>query len=150
MKNYPVNSNNSERDLLDDMFGGFFKPMFYEDRVNTMATDIKETPEGYEMDVEMPGYKKEDISIDFEKGYLTVSAKSEEKSGGENGKGETSEKENRHRYVRQERRFACRRSYYIGEVDEGKITAKYDNGVLTVKLPKKEPPKQISHKITVE
>ncbi|MDY4186761.1 MAG: Hsp20/alpha crystallin family protein [Candidatus Borkfalkiaceae bacterium] len=144
MKNYPVNSNN-ERDLLDEMFGGFFKPMFYEDRVNTMATDIKETPEGYEMDVEMPGYKKEDISIDFEKGYLTVSAKSEVKQG--DG---SDEKENKRRYVRQERRFACRRSYYIGEVDESKITAKYDNGVLMVKLPKKEPPKQITHKITIE
>ena len=120
MKNYPTNYNGNS-DLLDEMFGGFFKPMFYEDKVGSMATDIKETENGYEMDVEMPGFKKEDISVDFEKGYLTVSAKSENKP---------EEKEGKHRYVKQERRFACRRSYYIGEVDESKITAKYSDGVL--------------------
>ncbi len=139
MKNYLVNTHND--DVLDDMFG-FFKPMFYEDRVSSvMATDIKESNDGYEMDVEMPGYKKEDISVDFAKGYLTVSAKTQTKNE-ENGE--------KHKFIRQERRFACSRSYYIGEVDESKISAKYDNGVLTVKLPKKEPPKQISHKIAID
>ncbi len=115
--------------------------MFYEDKVGSMATDIKETENGYEMDVEMPGFKKEDISVDFEKGYLTVSAKSENKP---------EEKEGKHRYVKQERRFACRRSYYIGEVDESKITAKYSDGVLQVNLPKKELPKPAAHKIAIE
>lgn len=140
MKNYPTNYNGNS-DLLDEMFGGFFKPMFYEDKVGSMATDIKETENGYEMDVEMPGFKKEDISVDFEKGYLTVSAKSENKP---------EEKEDKHRYVKQERRFACRRSYYIGEVDESKITAKYSDGVLQVNLPKKELPKPAAHKIAIE
>lgn len=140
MKNYPTNYNES-KDLFDEVFGGFFKPMFYEDRTGTMATDIKETENGYEMDVEMAGFKKEDISVDFEKGYLTVSAKSEHKP---EEKGEV------HRFVRQERRFACRRSYYIGEVDESKISAKYSDGVLQVLLPKKEQPKNTSHKIAIE
>ena len=107
----------------------------------SFRTDVKDTGDAYVIEAELPGFKKEDISVDFEKGYLTVSAKSENKP---------EEKEGKHRYVKQERRFACRRSYYIGEVDESKITAKYSDGVLQVNLPKKELPKPAAHKIAIE
>ena len=94
-----------------------------------MKTDIKETATAYELDVEMPGFDKEDINIDVENGYMTIRAEKKEKE--ESGKEE-------HRYVRKERSVSCQRSYYIGDTEESDIKAKYDKGVLTVTLPKKE------------
>ena len=65
MRNYLVKRNNEGNDLdfLDDAFNSFFKPMFYEEKFNTMKTDIKETETGYVMDIEVPGFDKKDVNI---------------------------------------------------------------------------------------
>ena len=136
MKNYLVEKHNN--DLFNEVFGDFFKPVFYGDSAVYMATDVKEKEKSYELEIEMPGYNKEDISVDFEKGYLTVSAKKDEKH--EEGK----------KYISRERHQVCRRSYYVGEIDENGITAKYENGVLSVDLPKRIEEQPKSRRISVE
>lgn len=132
MKNYLTrynNSNNNPLDFFGDAFDDFFRPLFYDEKFDSMKTDIKETANAYELDVEMPGFNKEDISIDVDNGYMTIRAEKKEKE--ESGKEE-------HRYVRKERSVSCQRSYYIGDTEESDIKAKYDKGILTVTLPKKE------------
>lgn len=131
MKNYLTryNNNNNPLDFFGDAFDDFFRPLFYDEKLDSMKTDIKETANAYELDVEMPGFDKEDISIDVDNGYMTIRAEKKEKE--ESGKAE-------HRYVRKERSVSCQRSYYIGDTEENDIKAKYDKGILTVTLPKKE------------
>lgn len=136
MKNYLAEKHNN--DLFNEVFGDFFKPVFYGDSAVYMATDVKEKENSYELEIEMPGYNKEDISVDFEKGYLTVSAKKDEKQ--EEGK----------KYISRERHQVCRRSYYVGEIDENGITAKYENGVLSVALPKRVEAQPKTKRISVE
>lgn len=131
MKNYLTNYNRNNRafDFFDDAFDNFFRPLFYDEKLDAMKTDIRETKDSYILDVEMPGFDKEDISLDLDNGYLTIRAEKKEKD--ESGKEE-------HRYVRKERSVSCQRSYYVGDTEEESIKAKYDKGVLTVTLPKKE------------
>ena len=100
-----------------------------------MKTDIKETEKDYVLEVEMPGFEKKDIALKFESGYITVSAK---KDAGDDGK-----------YIRRERAVSCSRSYYMGDVDETKISAKYNNGVLIVTVPK-EKPEESRHNILID
>lgn len=142
MKNYLIQKNTNS-DLFSNVFDDFFKPVFYGETADYMATDVKETPNGYELEIEMSGYEKKDISVDFEKGYLTVSAKKESKSGSADGKSEA-------KYISRERRSVCRRSYYVGEINDQHITAKYENGVLYVNLPKRVQEHNLCKKITVE
>ena len=138
MRNYLMQSNKS---LFDEMFDDFFKPMFYQEKLNgVMATDVKKSNKGYELEIDVPGFNKSDISIDFEKGYLTISAK---KQSAQEENGES-------KYLSRERVSAIRRSFYVGNIDEEKITAKYENGVLIVDLPKKDPVIESAKKITVE
>ncbi len=137
MKNYLTEKNNNGNYLFDDMFNDFFKPVFYKDNADYMATDVKEHEHSYELEIDMPGYDKKDISVDFEKGYLTVSAKKEQKN-------------NETKYLSRERRSVSRRSYYVGEIDENGITAKYENGVLSINLPKRVEEKPASKRIAIE
>ena len=141
MKNYLVRNDkrNNGLDVFDDVFDSFFKPMFYEEKFNTMKTDIKETENSYLMDIEIPGYEKKDIGISLENGYLTISAKKEEK--------QEDKKEN---YLRRERSYSCSRSYYVGDVDKDKVKAKYENGVLVVEIPKEQPELPAKHNIEIE
>ncbi len=141
MKNYLVRNDRKDNglDVFDDVFGSFFKPMFYEEKFNTMKTDIKENENSYVMDIEIPGFEKKDIGISLENGYLTISAKKEEKQEGK--------KEN---YLRRERNYSCSRSYYVGDVDKDKVKAKYENGVLVVEIPKEQPELPAKHNIEIE
>lgn len=131
MKNYLTgyNRSNNSLDFFENAFDDFFRPLFYDEKFDSMKTDIKETPNAYELDVEMPGFDKEDISVSVENGYMTIRAEKKEKE--ESGKEEK-------RYVRKERSVSCQRSYYIGDTEEDTIKAKYVNGLLTVTVPKKE------------
>ncbi|MCD8040495.1 MAG: Hsp20/alpha crystallin family protein [Clostridia bacterium] len=114
-------------DDLDD----FFKPMFFNEP-SRMRTDIKETKDGYQLAVELPGYDKKDIHVTLEDGYLTVSAQKSDK--------QEPDRENGEKYVLKECNVSCRRSYYVGEdIEQDKIKAKYENGVLCLTLPKEEP-----------
>lgn len=104
-----------------------------------MSTDIVKKDNGYELTMDLPGYEKNDISIDVKDGYLTISA--------EKKKDTTNESKD---YVYKERFFGkCQRQFYIGNgIDENQIKAKYDNGVLTLDIPGyQEPQKKM---ITVE
>lgn len=98
-----------------------------------LQTDIKETDKEYELSINVPGIKKENIDIALENGYLTITAEQNEESNDENVN-----------YVRRERyyRSACR-SFYVGEeVDKKDIKAKMENGVLTLAVPKVSEEKQ--------
>ncbi len=141
MKNYIVRRNGRAEDFFGDVFNDFFKPVFYDEKADGMKTDIKETDTHYEMEVEMPGFDKKDISVSFNDGYITVSANKEEK--------EENEKDGK-KYLRRERSCSCTRSYYVGEVDEKEIKAKYENGVLTVNIPKEQPKQIEKHTINID
>ena len=131
MKNY-LQKRNNNYDLFD-AFDDFFRPVFYDEN-RDLRTNIKETDANYELEVEMPGYSKD------ENGYLTVSASKTSKE----------EDKSKH-YVRKEISESCSRSYYVGEdVSKEDIKAKYENGMLTVSVPKSQPKLPQSHYIDIE
>ncbi|MGN1040574.1 MAG: Hsp20/alpha crystallin family protein [Candidatus Fimimonas sp.] len=134
MKTYMMTRKNN--DLIDDAFNSFFRPFYVDDDASIMKTDISENEQEYLMDVEMAGFDKSDIALKFENGYLTVSAKKQEK-------------EEDKKYIRRERAFSCSRSYYLGDVNEKLIKAKYENGILQIVVPKQKP-EEVKHTITVE
>ena len=138
MKAYITKRNNGD---VFDVFEDFFKPMFYDEHLDSMRTDIKETEKEYQLEIEMPGFKKEEIKIGLENGYLTVGA---EKSASE-------ENQETAKYLRRECRVSCQRSYYVGDkVEEENVRAKYENGMLTLVVPKEEPKKVTARCITIE
>ncbi len=95
-----------------------------------MKTDVKETETGYELDVDLPGFNKEEIKLELENGYLTISA----------GKSLENKEEEKGKVLRQERYTGTMsRSFYVGDhLTEEDIKAKYENGVLSLSVPKKE------------
>ncbi|MCI6675422.1 MAG: Hsp20/alpha crystallin family protein [Clostridiales bacterium] len=101
---------------------------------NIMKTDVKETEQAYEVHVELPGYKKEQLSLELENGYLTVKAVKN---------AEAEEKKEKENYIRRERYSgSCSRSFYIGEdVKHEDIKAKFEDGVLYLTIPKVDPAK---------
>lgn len=142
MKNYLMKNNNSNLDLFnffDDAFNGYFKPVFFSPRCDYMLTDIIENDDNYELNIELPGWKKEDIEISIDNDYLTVEAKSQEKE----------EKKHKANYLRRERSFSCSRSYYVGDVRQEDIKAKFENGLLRIVVPK-ESSKDSKQLITIE
>ena len=144
MKNY-LQKRNYVRDPFFDMFDDFFKPVFYDDSADSMRTDIKETENGYQLDVEMPGFDKKDIKIALENGYLTVSAQKSSKDE------EGNEKNKNERYIRKECTVSCSRSYYVGnDVEKENVKAKCENGMLTLNVPKSQPKQLPSHNIEIE
>ena len=99
-----------------------------------MKTDVHEDDNGYEVDIDLPGFKKDEIKLTLEDGYLSVSA----------AKGLDKEKKDRKgRLIRQERYSgAMQRSFYVGEnLKEEDVKAKFEDGVLKLEVPKKEPEK---------
>jgi HSP20 family molecular chaperone IbpA len=98
-----------------------------------MKTDVREHEDHYEVDINLPGFKKDEISLDLENGYLTISAAKEMEQ----------EKSRMGRIIRQERyEGSLQRSFFVGgNVKESDITARFENGVLTLTIPKKETPK---------
>ena len=137
MKRYLQNRNNAAYDLFD-AFNDILPPVFFDDQY-TLRTNIKETNEGYELEVEMPGYKKDEIKVSLDDGYLTVSAKKENR-----------EEDNGKHYLMKEITESCQRSYYVGtELSQEQITAKYDNGMLVLTIPKAQPKNTQSHFIEI-
>lgn len=121
--------------LFDAIFGKDTKAARY----FAMKTDIFESENAYRLDVEVPGFAKEDIKLNFKDGYLTIeaSAKAHEEEG--------------FTAIRQERLMGeASRQFYLGEVDESAITAKYENGILTVLVPKMKPEEAKPHSIEIE
>ena len=133
MKNYITTRRSN--DLFEDAFDSLFRPFYIDSESSFMKTDISQTDKDYVMEVEMPGFDKKDIELKFESGYITISAKKQ--------------KDNAANYIRRERAVSCSRSYYMGDVDETLIKAKYEHGVLTVTIPK-EKPAQAKHSILID
>ena len=125
--------------LLNPFFDSFFEPTTKQNETpSVMDVDIVETDNHYELEADLPGYEKKDVAIEFEKGYLTITAAKERKAV-ENG-----------RRVYTERRFGkLRRRFYFGEIDEKNITAIMNNGVMVVTLPK-QPKEQRVHSISIQ
>ena len=130
---------NFNNNLFDDFFTD---PVFNMTTTNRMSTDIKEKDNGYELAMEVPGFDKEDLKLDLEDGYLTVSA--EHKNSNE-------KKDDEGHIIRQERYYGnTKRSFYVGDaVTKEDIQAKYDKGVLNIFVPKKEV-KKIEDKQLIE
>ena len=116
-------------DLFDDFFGYPFRG--YEMNSSLMSTDIKDTDGGYEVTMNLPGVKKEDVKAELKDGYLTISASSNSSKD---------EKDDNGHYIRRERYSgSCSRSFYVGDqVTEADIKAKFEDGTLKLLIPKAE------------
>ena len=137
----------------DNLFDDFFDFPFYDDKAdrkiqrklyghhagNLMKTDIKEKKDGYELEIDLPGFKKEDVKIQLKDGYLNIQGTREEKKD---------EKDEKGKYVRRERYTGtCNRSFYVGpNIKHEDIHAKYENGILHVTFPKEETKKEVEEK----
>ena len=124
--------------LFDDFFDDDFSifpaltgrnPLYGKHAKNLMKTDVRETENTYELDIDLPGFKKDEISIDLKDGYLSISAAKGLDRDQEDKKG---------KYIRQERYAgACSRSFFVGEGVEPKdVSAKFEDGILKISLPK--------------
>ena len=135
MSNYLTRSNTN---LFDEALDAFFKPTFFNMDNTVMKTDIKENKDGYSLEIELPGFKKEDIRISLDDGYVSVSARKDEKEEDDN------------KYIRKERSMSCSRSYYVGEVEEKDVKAKFDNGILSLVFPKAKEKLPEKHQIAID
>ena len=107
------------------------KTLYGKHAKNMMKTDVKETEKGYEVAVDLPGFKKDEIQLELNDGYLTISAE----------KGlDKEEKDKEGKYIRKERYAgSMSRSFYVGEhLNEEDIKAKYEDGILKLSVPKKD------------
>lgn len=139
MANYIQKRSNSI-DLFD-VYDSFFKPVFLDEQ-RDLKTNIKESDRSYELEIETPGYKKDQIKLSLEDGYLTVSCYRRQVE--EEGESKT-------RYVRKEISESCQRTYYVGkDVTHDQIKAKYKDGILHVTVPKSAPKQIESQYINVE
>lgn len=120
------------------------KKLYGHNGKNLMATDIKETETGYELDMDIPGYKKDEITAKLENGYLTITAEKALEEKEEKGK----------KFICRERYAGtCQRTFYVGdEVEQKDIKASFKHGILSLQIPKKEAKPQVEeHKcITIE
>ena len=121
------------RDVGPDFFEDVFDDPFFERKdIKLMKTDIKEEDGNVVVEIDLPGYEKEDIKVDLEDGYLTVKAEKNEKK----------EDDKKGKYIRRERFMGmCSRSYYVGNsVKHEDIKANFKNGILTLTYPKNSEP----------
>ncbi len=131
--------------FADSMFDEFFNDPFWptsrtgNSTSNLMNTDIRETENGYQIEMELPGFSKEDVHADLKDGYLTIEATRDDSK-------EPKEKDGK--YLRRERYAGhCRRSFYVGDdVTQEDIKAKFNDGVLTLLVPKKEAQTEVENK----
>lgn len=138
MKNYITRYNNNHPlDFFGDAFDDFFRPLFYDEKLDSMKTDIKETATAYELDVEMPGFDKEDINIDVENGYMTIRAEKKEKERERQRRTPLREKRaqcilpekllhRRHRRERHQGKIRQRRAYRYPAQERGKETRRQE------------------------
>ena len=145
--------------MNDTMFSDLFDDPFFEgwrnmDRAITrdpnmsmgiMSTDVRESDNGYTVDIDMPGFKKDNISLELQNGYLTVSARRDSAH---------EDKDNNGKWLRRERYVgSCSRSFYVGEdMKDSDIHASYKDGTLCLELPKPQEQQQVDskHRIAIE
>ena len=134
------------RDFMDDLFDMPQRTYTKSYSANgLMKTDIKESEEGFTVEMDLPGFCREDISAELKDGYLTVTATAK--------KAEENTSDKKEKYVQKERFHAtCNRSFYVGDnMKQEDIKAKFENGVLPLQVPKKEeiPEEQTKKFITI-
>ena len=135
-----------KENLFDDWFDGFDlmdremeqlnRKLYGKHSNREMLTDVKEHEDHYDVEIDLPGFKKEDIHVELNDGYLTISA----------NKGHEEEEKKHGKIIRQERYSGMMsRSFYVGdEITSDEIHGKYEGGVLTLSVPKKEQ-KEVEH-----
>ena len=137
-------------DFMDDFFSvprvtGFGGSRFDRDFSRMMTTDVKETDNAYQLDMNLPGFAKEDIKAELKDGYLTINAQSNSSND---------EKDDDGNFIRRERYTgSCSRSFYVGDgVTQDDIHAAFKDGVLSLNIPKKEaiPEKEETKYIAIE
>ena len=118
-------------DDFDKEFNRMMRPLYGKHAQNMMKTDVRETDNSYELDIDLPGFKKDEIKIELDNGYLSISAakgldKDEEKKDG--------------KYIRRERYAgAMNRTFYVGDnLTQQDIQAKFEDGILKISVPKKD------------
>ena len=106
---------------------------------NMMKTDVRETDDTYELDIDLPGFAKDEINVKAENGYLTISA----------AKGlDKDDKDKKGNYIRRERYAGVmQRSFYVGDIPTGDIKAKYEDGILRLSVPKADVKKLEAHNV---
>ncbi len=150
-------SNNFVDNMFDDLFDDSFMPTIsamptmsampsqYVRTTGAMSTDVRETDNAYYIDMELPGFAKEDVQAELKDGYLTINAAHNENKEEKNKEG---------KFIRRERYTGSyQRSFYVGEqMTQEDIKAKFNNGILTVEVPKKEAKPEVEQKkyITIE
>ncbi|MEA5019875.1 MAG: Hsp20/alpha crystallin family protein [Gordonibacter sp.] len=131
--------------LMTDPFDTFFDaasaPM-QKMAPTLMRTDIKETDEGYEMTIDLPGFKKDDVQAELKDGYLSITAQTQRESEDKDEKGT---------FVRKERFSGkCSRTFFVGEdIEDDDIKAKFEDGVLKIDVPKKQEQPKLEEKKTI-
>ena len=111
---------------LDDIFDDFISAR----KEQHMKCDIYEKGGIYHIEMDIPGFKKDEISVETKDGYLTITAEKKE---------EVNEDDKEKKYIRRERTYGkYQRSFYLGDLDEEKIDASFENGMLKIEVPKKE------------
>lgn len=129
-----------ENNFFDDMFDSFFtRPISANGYTGMMQTDVKEIGNNYEIEISLPGYKKEDLRAELKDGYLTINAEHSESKD---------EKDKNGKYLRKERYTGhCSRSFFVGkDLKQEDISAKFENGVLILEFPKEIKKPEIEQK----
>ena len=138
-------SNRFLNDLMTDPFDNFFGTMAapsVKTTPNLMRTDIRETETGFELTIDLPGFKKDDVQAELKDGYLTITAQTQS---------ESEDKDEEGTYVRKERFSGkCSRTFYVGDdIEEDDIKAKFEDGVLKIAVPKKQEQPKLEEKKTI-
>ena len=118
-------------DWRDFSFPDIDKALYGKHAKNEMKTDVRETEDGYELDIDLPGFKKDEVTAQLDNGYLTIQA----------SKGlDKEQKDKKGKYIRKERYAgSMSRSFYVGDaITEEDVHAKYEDGILKLSVPKKE------------
>ena len=137
---FKINNNFVDsKNRFDSMFKDFFGD---EMSMKNLRVDIREKENEYILEADFPGMKKEDINIDYSKGYLTISGEKKTE------KEETEKKEN---YIRKERSYEkASRSFYVGDINKDEIKAKFENCVLEITIPKEQKTIQENSRIEIK
>ena len=138
MRGFPFFDNSAESNVEKKLYGHNAK--------NVMKTDIKELEGGYELEIDLPGFTKDEVTAELKDGYLTISAAK--------GLDKDEQEKETGKYIRRERYAgACQRSFYVGEdVTEQDIKAEFKHGMLKLFVPKKEAKPAVETKkyVTIE
>lgn len=130
-----------EDNVFDRLMNVFDEPFMQGFHTPEFKVDVKDSGDSYNLTAELPGLKKEDISLTYNNNYLTIATKQEQSND---------EKDAQGNYVRRERsQSSMSRSFYIDNIDEEKCTADYKDGVLSVHLPKAAVKAEAGHTITI-